>query len=136
MSAPLPIDRRQPGGQRPPTRTILSALAAAAVVVAAVIGARAISGGDTKSAGGGAHPAQAASPTAPATGAPRGGDGRAAPPGFGTPVTGSTLNNLETGATAKYEGTVERAMKLSDGSYVVHVITRDGSGEVHVLISS
>ncbi len=50
-------------------------------------------------------------------------------------MTGSTLTKLESAATAKYPGTVERAMKLSDGSYVVHVKQTDGT-EVHVRVSA
>jgi hypothetical protein len=63
----------------------------------------------------------------PATGAP--------PGGMGTAVTGETLAKLKAAATAKYPGTVEHAMKLPDGSYVVHVIQSSGKGEVHVLVS-
>ena len=57
-----------------------------------------------------------------------------APAGMGTPVTGTTLDKLEKAATAKYPGTLERAMQLDDGSYVVHVM-RSSGGEVHVLVS-
>ncbi|MGZ4277694.1 MAG: hypothetical protein ACXVFK_13240 [Solirubrobacteraceae bacterium] len=56
-----------------------------------------------------------------------------APPGFGTPVTGATAAKLQSLVTAKYPGTVERVMKLSDGSYVVHVI--GSGGERHVTVS-
>jgi hypothetical protein len=53
--------------------------------------------------------------------------------GFGTPVSGATAAKAKTAALAKYKGTVERVMKLDDGSYVVHVIT--SSGEYHVAVS-
>ena len=56
------------------------------------------------------------------------------PPGMGSEVTGSTLTKLESAATAKYPGTVERAMELQDGTYVVHVVQSNGDGEVHVLV--
>ena len=56
-------------------------------------------------------------------------------PDLGTAVTGAALKRLTAVATAKYPGTVERAMKLPDGSYQVHVIRSDGQGEVHVLVS-
>jgi hypothetical protein len=56
-------------------------------------------------------------------------------PQLGTAVTGSTLRKLTAVATARYPGTVERAVKLSDGSYVVHVVQSDGSGDVHVRVS-
>jgi hypothetical protein len=34
---------------------------------------------------------------------------------------------------AKYDGTLERVLKLSDGSYVAHVITNNG--EIYVTVS-
>ena len=58
----------------------------------------------------------------------------AVPPGFGTAATGADAEKAKKAALAKYPGTVERVMKLDDGSYVVHVITSDGSGELHVLV--
>src|SRR4051794_3098089 len=56
-----------------------------------------------------------------------------APPGFGQGVSGTTPDKVAKAASAKYPGTVERVMKLDDGSYVAHVITH--SGEVHVAVS-
>ena len=56
-----------------------------------------------------------------------------APPGFGTDVTGAAASKAKAAALAKYDGDVERVMKLDDGSYVVHVLT--SSGEYHVLVS-
>ena len=68
--------------------------------------------------------------TASAYGIP--GDGRGIP---GTPVSGNTLTKLKSVVTAKYAGgSVERAMKLQDGSYEVHVIQSTGT-ELHVLVS-
>jgi hypothetical protein len=55
------------------------------------------------------------------------------PPGFGRPATGTAAAKAKAAALAKYSGTVERVMKLSDGSYVVHVIT--SRGEQHVTVS-
>jgi hypothetical protein len=55
------------------------------------------------------------------------------PPRFGSPATGTTAAKAKAAALAKYSGTVERVMKLSDGSYVVHVIT--SNGELHVAVS-
>ena len=63
-------------------------------------------------------------------GAPQG----AQPPGLGTEATGTAASRAKAAALAKYPGTVERVMQLSDGSYVVHVIGSSGS-EVHVLVS-
>src|SRR5205085_9854506 len=57
-----------------------------------------------------------------------------APPGFGAPVTGAAADKAKAAALAKYKGTVERVMKLSDGSYEVHVLT-SGGGEYHVAVS-
>jgi hypothetical protein len=59
-------------------------------------------------------------------------DGRG-PSGFGTPVTGAAANKARTAALAKHHGTVERVMRLDDGSYVVHVVT--ANGELHVRVS-
>jgi hypothetical protein len=57
-----------------------------------------------------------------------------APQGFGTTATGADATKAKAAALAKYPGTVERVMKLQDGSYVVHVFTNSG-GEVHVAVS-
>jgi hypothetical protein len=100
---------------------ITKVVAAAAAVIALAFGANAIANGDSSSA-----TAQTANGR-PANGAP--------PGGMGTAVTGATLTKLKAAATAKYPGTVERAMKLPDGSYVVHVVQSGGKGEVHVLVS-
>ena len=54
-------------------------------------------------------------------------------PGFGTPATGTAAAKAKAAALAKYSGTVERVLKLSDGSYVVHVIT--SNGELHVAVN-
>jgi hypothetical protein len=51
-----------------------------------------------------------------------------------SPVTGATLAKLKSAVAARYPGTVERAVKLPDGSYAVHVIRSSGQ-EVHVLVS-
>jgi hypothetical protein len=54
-------------------------------------------------------------------------------PAAGKTVTGAAADKAKAAATAKYPGTVERVMKLDDGSYVVHVVT--SSGEKHVKVS-
>lgn len=113
------------------------------VTVALAFGAYAIGHSNSSNSNGGvANAAQSrAASQLPGNGAPRGGqpptgqlprDGQA-PPGFGTPVSGATAAKAKTAALAKYKGTVERVMKLDDGSYVVHVIT--SSGEYHVAVS-
>jgi hypothetical protein len=53
--------------------------------------------------------------------------------GMGAPVTGSAATEASNAATAKYAGTAERVLKVSDGSYVVHVLT--STGEVRVKVS-
>ena len=104
--------------------TIAKVVAAAAAIVALAFGANAIANGDSSSATAGSAPTPAGRP------------GNGGPPGgMGTAVTGATLTKLKAVATAKYPGTVERAMKLPDGSYEVHVIQTGGKGEVHVLVS-
>ena len=103
---------------------IAKVVAAAAAIVALAFGANAIANGDPSSAT--ANGAQTAAGR-PGNGGP--------PGGMGTAVTGATLTKLKAVATAKYPGTVEHAMKLSDGSYVVHVIQSGSKGEVHVLVS-
>jgi len=59
---------------------------------------------------------------------------RGTPPAFGKAVTGAAAAKAKAAALAKYPGTVERVMQLSDGSYVVHVM-RSSGGEVHVKVS-
>jgi hypothetical protein len=99
---------------------IAKVVAAAAAIVALAFGANAIANGNSSSA-------SADGPSQTAAGRP--------PGGMGAAVTGATLTRLKAVATAKYPGTVERAMKLPDGSYEVHVIQSGGKGEVHVLVS-
>jgi hypothetical protein len=52
---------------------------------------------------------------------------------FGSDVTGATADRVAKAATAKYPGNVERVEKLSDGSYLAHVITNNG--EIYVSVS-
>jgi hypothetical protein len=49
-------------------------------------------------------------------------------------VTGATADKVAKAATAKYPGNVERVEKLSDGSYLAHVITNNG--EIYVSVSN
>lgn len=78
-------------------------------------------------AGGGSAP-QAGVAANGAQGAPQG-----TPPGMGTVATGAAAAKAKAAALAKHAGTVERVLKLPDGSYEVHVTTK--TGEVHVLVS-
>jgi hypothetical protein len=61
---------------------------------------------------------------------PQGGQVR---PGFGTPVTGTAAAKVKAAVLARHPGTVERIIKLPDGSYVAHVFT--SGGELHVAVS-
>jgi hypothetical protein len=71
----------------------------------------------------------------PAAATSRGPSGaRGAAPAIGKTVTGANADKAKAAALAKYPGTVERVMELSDGSYVVHVM-RSSGGEVHVKVS-
>jgi hypothetical protein len=72
-----------------------------------------------------------AAPAAATSGSAARGPGARA---FGKPVTGATATKAKAAALAKYPGTAERVMQLSDGSYVVHVL-QGSSGEVHVKVS-
>jgi hypothetical protein len=120
MSAPTDQTSPAPGRRT----TVTKAIAALAVAAAVAFGAGAITNSRSSAAAG----------TAPGVrGGPPGHAGAGMPPQMGTEVTGATRTKLTDVATAKYPGTVERAMQLPDGSYVVHVIT--SNGEVHVLVS-
>ena len=55
-------------------------------------------------------------------------------PGTGTIITGTAANKAKAAALAKYPGgTVNRVLKLSDGSYAVHMI--EISWPHHVFVS-
>ena len=124
-------------------KKIMKGVAAVAAIGLVAFGANAVVGStnDSATTSTAAPQAQAPAPAAsgsqavPGTTPPAGAPQGSAPPGFGTEVTGATLTKLSAVATAKVPGDVERAMQLEDGSYVVHVIRSDGSGEVHVLVS-
>jgi hypothetical protein len=122
MSAPSTTPQTAGGGR---SRLVVKAVATVAAIAALFFGANAITKGGSSSTVQNTTPAAAGAP----------GAAGARPPGMGAAVTGTTLTKLTQVATAKYPGTVERAMKLADGSYLVHVFRSDGSGEVHVLVS-
>jgi hypothetical protein len=149
-TTPAPAPAPAPQGRNPATVKIMKGAAGLVAIAAIAFGASAIVGSTNQPASVSASASQAqatpgtqaapgGTPAAPSgtQGAPSGTPPAGAmPPGMGAAVTGSTLTKLTAVATAKVPGTVERAMKLADGSYVVHVMKRDGSGEVHVLVSS
>jgi hypothetical protein len=113
-----------------PKLTRVVAAGAAAVVIA--IGGLAIG---NSSSGNGASGATNAPQAAAPSQAPQSGqvpqDWR---PGTGTIITGAAADKAKAAAlAAKYQGTVNRVLKLSDGSYVVHLIAT--SGPHHVFVS-
>jgi hypothetical protein len=124
-------------------------VAAGAAVVAVAIGGFAI-GNSTSNSGasgfanaaqfgppgqaprlaGHAPPAGAPAPVAASGEVPQGWS-----PGMGTIITGPEADKAEAAAVAAgYEGTVNRVVKLSDGSYAVHLFAT--TGPHHVFVST
>jgi hypothetical protein len=128
----------EPGSTRKLTRSI--AAGAAAIAVAA--GGFAIA---NSSSGNGASGTANAAPAAQSGQGPRGGHAQSSQtrsgqvpqnwsPGTGTIITGAAANKAKAAAVAKYPaGTVNRVLKLSDGSYAVHRIGT--SGQHHIFVS-
>jgi hypothetical protein len=139
----------EPGSTQRLTRSI--AAGAAAIAVAA--GGFAIA---SSSSGNGASGTANAAPAAQSGQAPRGGHAQSGQgprgghaqssqtrsgqvpqnwsPGTGTIITGAAANKAKAAAVAKYPaGTVNRVLKLSDGSYAVHRIGT--SGQHHIFVS-
>jgi hypothetical protein len=107
-------------------------VAAGIAAVALAFGAYAV--GNSNSGNGNSGVASASRPAAqgqaPGNGRlPHNGQG---PRGFGAPVSGATAQKVKAAALAKYKGTVERVIKLPDGSYVAHVVTSNGEYRVAV----
>jgi hypothetical protein len=101
-------------------------IAAGAVAIAVAIGGYTV--GNSSSSDG-------ASGSANVAPAPQG--GQTPPnwsPGTGTIITGAAADRATAAAVARYpEGTVNRVLKLSDGSYAVHRIGI--SGQHHIFVS-
>jgi hypothetical protein len=130
--------------------------AGAAAVVVAIGGIAIANSGSSNSASSTSNTAQAAAPNQHPGFGPRARSGQAPPsgkapgpstatptghipknwqPGTGTIITGAAADKAKAAAVAaKYQGTVNRVLKLSDGSYVVHIIGT--SGPHHVFVSS
>jgi hypothetical protein len=113
------------------SRKLTRFVAAGAAAVAVAIGAYAV--GNSSSSDGASGTANAA-PQAQSGQAPRVGQ---APqnwsPGTGTIITGAAADKAKAVAVAKYpEGTVNRVLKLSDGSYAVHRIRTPAPHHVFV----
>jgi hypothetical protein len=125
-------------------------VAAGAAAVAVAVGGFALgNSGSSNSSSSTANAAQAAAPShgprsghAPRSGQPSGDNltpvsGKIPAgwsPGSGTIITGSAADKAKAAAVAaKVQGTVNRVLKLSDGSYVVHFYKT--SGPHHVFVS-
>jgi hypothetical protein len=109
-------------------------IAAGAAAVAVAVGAYAIG---TSTSSSSATPATASAPAAaqstqptPVGQVPQGWQ-----PGAGTIITGAAADQATAAAVAKYPGgTVNRVLKLSDGSYAVHRIKV--SAPHHIFVST
>jgi hypothetical protein len=109
-------------------RKLTTSIAAGAAAVAVAIGAYAV--GNSSSSG-------TANAAPPAHSAPAPQVGQVPPswrPGTGTIVMGAAADEAKAVALATYSGgTVNRVLKLSDGSYAVHV--NGTSGPHHIFVS-
>jgi hypothetical protein len=128
------------------SRRLTRSVAAGAAALAVAAGGVAIANsGSGNGASGSATAAQTAAPAqASRTGqAPGAGAAKAAPTGThpkgwtegsGTIITGKAADKVKALASARYAGTVNRVLKLSDGSYVAHLFANP-SGPHHIFVS-
>ena len=118
------------------TRFVAAGVAAIAVAIGGVAIANSSSSNSastTANAGTGQAPPSGKAP-GPSTAKPTGQIPNGWQPGTGTIITGAAADKAKAAAlAANYKGTVNRVLKLSDGSYVVHVIAT--SGPHHVFVS-
>jgi type IV secretory pathway TrbL component len=107
-------------------------VAAGAAAVALAIGAYAV-GNSTSSSSATSRTATSA-PAAQSAQASGGGQvPQGWSPGSGTIITGATADQAKAAAVAKYpEGTVNRVLQLSDGSYAVHRIATPAPHHIFV----
>jgi hypothetical protein len=117
----------------PFNRKLTRSIAAGAATIAVAVGGYAIidpgAGNDTPATANAAPQAQPAAQTSQAGHVPQGWS-----PGTGTIITGAAADQAKAAAIAQYpEGTVNRVLKLSDGSYAVHRIGT--SGQHHIFVS-
>jgi hypothetical protein len=113
------------------SRKLTRSIAAGAAAIAVAIGGYAIA---NSGSGDGASGAASAAPAAQSGQAARVGQ---VPqnwrPGTGTIITGAAADKAKAAAVAKYPGgTVNRVLKLSDGSYAVHRIATPAPHHVFV----
>jgi hypothetical protein len=108
-------------------RKVTRSIAAGAAAIALAVGGFAIANSSSGSSSSGTASAAPATQSAPRTQSSHPAlSGQLPPnwrPGTGTVVTGAAANQAKAAAVAKYPaGTVNRVLKLSDGSYAVHRI--------------
>src|SRR5436305_2200564 len=103
------------------SRKLIRSIAAGAAAIAVAIGGYAIANSNS---GNGASGTANAAPSAQSGGpSPVGQVPQNWRPGTGTVITGAAADKAKAAAVAKYPGgTVNRVLKLSDGSYAVHRI--------------
>jgi hypothetical protein len=112
-------------------RKLTTTIAAGAVAIAVAIGAYAV--GNASSSSNGASGTTNAAPPAQSAPAPQVGQIPANwRPGTGTIITGAAADKAKAVATYP-EGTVNRVLQLSDGSYAVHRIGT--SSPHHIFVS-
>jgi hypothetical protein len=111
------------------SRKLTRFVAAGAAVVAVAIGGVAISNSNSGNGAPGTPSAAQAAAPAPSSGqAPQGWRS-----GTGTIITGAAADKAEAAAVAEYpEGTVNRVLQLSDGSYAVHRIATPAPHHIFV----
>ncbi|MDX6698609.1 MAG: hypothetical protein QOE65_2006 [Solirubrobacteraceae bacterium] len=123
------------------TRKLTMSITAGAAAIAVAVGAFAIGNSSSTNTASGAA---TGTPPAQSRQAPRGGSQgptigqvpRNWRPGTGTIITGAAADKAKAAAVAKYpQGTVNRVLKLSDGSYAVHRIGPGTNGQHHIFVS-
>jgi len=122
------------------SRKLTRSIAAGTATIAVAIGGYAIVNSNSGSSTSGT--ANAAAPAQSAQASPVGQSGGPSPagqvpknwsPGTGTVVTGAAADQAKAAAVAKYPGgTVNRVLKLSDGSYAVHRIATPAPHHIFV----
>jgi hypothetical protein len=113
------------------TRKLTRSIVAAVAAIAMTIGGYAIA---SSSSSNGASATANAAPAAQSSQAARAGQvPKNWRPGTGTIITGAAANKAKAAAVAKYPGgTVNRVLKLSDGSYAVHRIATPAPHHIFV----
>jgi hypothetical protein len=113
------------------SRKLTRFVAAGAAAVAVAVGGLAIA--NSGSGNGTSGTANATQAPAPSQATPTGQIPQGWQPGTGTIITGAAADKAKAAAlAAKYPGTVNRVLRLSDGSYVVHLIATSGPHHVFV----